>query len=144
MFKRLTLAVLMFAFATSLIADDRKHIVDESLKEYPFSNGVLVGNTLYIGGHLGLDANNKVPADPEQEAKVVMDGIKKTVEQAGLTMDDVVSIQVHCSDLSLFNTFNKVYKTYFKNGYPARAFLGAKLLFDAHFEVLGIAVKHSK
>ena len=144
MLKRLTLVVLMFAFATTVTADDRKHIVDESLKSYPFSNGVLVGDTLYIGGHIGLDANNKVPSDPEQEAKLVMDGIKKTVEQAGLTMDDIVSIQVHCSDLSLFNTFNKVYKTYFKNGYPARAFVGAKLLFDAHFEVLGIAVKRSK
>ena len=71
-----------------------------------------------------------------------MDSVKKTVESAGLTMDDVVSIQVHCSDLSLYDSFNKIYKTYFKSGDPARAFLGSgKLLRDAHFEVLGIAVK---
>lgn len=144
MIKHLTLVAVLFAFTTSVTAADRKHIVDESLKSYPFSNGVLVGDTLYIGGHIGLDSTNKVPSDAEQEAKLVMEGIKKTVEQAGMTMDDIVSIQVHCSDLSLFNTFNKVYKTYFKNGYPARAFLGGKLLFDAHFEVLGIAVKSSK
>jgi 2-iminobutanoate/2-iminopropanoate deaminase len=80
--------------------------------------------------------------DPEAETKLVMDAIKKTVESAGMTMDDVVSIQVHCTNLALYDTFNKVYKTYFKNGYPARAFLGASsLLRNAHFEVLGIAVK---
>ncbi len=146
MMKHLILVALLFVFATTAIAADRKHIVDDSLSGYPFSNGVLVGDTLYIGGHIGLDAkSNKVPADAEQEAKLVMDAIKKTVESADMTMDDIVSIQVHCSDLSLYNTFNKVYKTYFKDGYPARAFLGTnKLLFDAHFEVLGIAVKHSK
>lgn len=144
MLKHLSLFLLL-AFATSVSAADRKHIVDKSLSSYPFSNGVLVGDTLYIGGHIGLDPKtNKVPGDAEQEAKLVMDAVKKTVESAGMTMDDVVSIQVHCSNLNLYNAFNNIYKTYFKNGYPARAFLGAKLLFDAHFEVLGIAVKHPK
>ena len=84
----------------------------------------------------------KVPASAEVEAKLVMDAFKKTVETTGMTMDDVVSIQVHCSDLSLFDTFNKVYRTYFHGAFPARAFLGSnKLLLDGHFEVLGIAVK---
>ncbi len=146
MINRIAIAVLLLAFTATAPADDRKHIVDESLTRYPFSNGVLVGDTLYIGGHIGSDPKtNKVPSDAEQETKLVMDAIRKTVESAGMTMDDVVSIQVHCSDLSLYDVFNKVYKTYFKNGYPARAFVGSgKLLFDAHFEVLGVAVKRTK
>jgi enamine deaminase RidA (YjgF/YER057c/UK114 family) len=57
-------------------------------------------------------------------------------------MDDLVSVQVFCSDVSHYAAFNSVYRTYFKGDFPARAFLGSgKLLFDARFEVMGIAVK---
>ncbi len=66
------------------------------------------------------------------------------MEAAGLTMDDLVSVQIFCSDVSFFESFNSVYRTYFHGEYPARAFLGSgKLLFDARFEVQGIAVRHS-
>ena len=143
---RLAVLALLLSLLTSVSADDRKHIVTDPKNELPFSNGVLVGNTLYIAGHIGVDPQTgKVPAAVEEEAKLVMDAIKKTVESAGMTMDDIVSIEVHCPDLSLYDTFNKVYRTYFKNGFPARAFLGSgKLLRDGHFEVLGIAVKRKK
>ena len=74
-----------------------------------------------------------------------MEGIKQTVELAGLTMDDVVSIQVFCPDLKFYDTFNGVYKTYFHGDYPARAFVGASnLLRGGRFEVVGIAVKKTQ
>jgi enamine deaminase RidA (YjgF/YER057c/UK114 family) len=51
-------------------------------------------------------------------------------------------VQIFCSDVTLFETFNVVYRTYFKGEFPARAFLGSgKLLFDARFEVQGIAAR---
>jgi 2-iminobutanoate/2-iminopropanoate deaminase len=44
--------------------------------------------------------------------------------------------------VSLFELFNAVYRTYFKDEFPARAFLGSgRLLFDARFEVQGIAAR---
>lgn len=108
----------------------------------PYSGAVLVGDTLYIAGALGTDENLEVPEDPADEARNAMDAIKRTVEAAGLTMDDIVSVQVYCTDLSLYQTFNDVYRTYFSQEYPARAFIGvATLLFDARFEIQGIAVK---
>jgi 2-iminobutanoate/2-iminopropanoate deaminase len=68
--------------------------------------------------------------------------MRQTIESAGLKMNDLVSVQVFCTDLSLFDTFNEIYRTYFNGNFPARAFLGAdKLLRGAHFEVMGIAVK---
>jgi hypothetical protein len=67
--------------------------------------------------------------------------IKGTVQKAGMSMDDIVSMQVFCTDLALYDAFNSVYRTYFK-AFPARAFTGgSKLLFGARFEVLGLAVK---
>jgi len=57
-------------------------------------------------------------------------------------MDDVVSVQVYCTDLKFYDTFNGVYKTYFHGDFPARAFIGvAKLLRSARFEVMVTAVK---
>jgi 2-iminobutanoate/2-iminopropanoate deaminase len=51
-------------------------------------------------------------------------------------------VQVFCSDVSLFDTWNKVYPTYFGKDLPARAFLGSgPLLFGARFEMQGIAVR---
>jgi 2-iminobutanoate/2-iminopropanoate deaminase len=146
---RVVVGVLFLMSCITASAADRKFIVNSraaDIRALPFSDGVLVGNTLYIAGHIGLDAKSGLPpASPEDEARMVMDGIKKTVESAGLSMDDVVSIQVFCSDLKLFETFNGVYKTYFHGDYPARAFVGAaNLLRGGRFEVTGIAVKRAQ
>ena len=107
----------------------------------PFSMGVLVGGTFYLAGHLGLDlTTRKVPADVEQEARLMMDGFRATLEKADLTMQDLVYVQIFCSDVSLFDRFNAVYRTYFTEPLPARAFIGSgPLLFGAHFEIQGIA-----
>lgn len=108
----------------------------------PFSGAVKVGDTLYLSGQLGLGPDRKPPKEVSEEAKLVMDAVKKQLADAGMTMDDLVSVQIHCSDVSLYDAFNAVYRTYFTKEFPARAFLGSgPLLFGARFEVVGIAVK---
>jgi reactive intermediate/imine deaminase len=109
----------------------------------PFSDGVMVGNTLYLAGRLGTDPKSgQIPSDVEQEARFMLDGFKAVLAEAGMTMDDIVSAQIFCSDVALYDKFNGVYRTYFKKDFPARAFLGSgKLLRDAHFEMQAIAVK---
>ncbi|HET6935459.1 MAG TPA: Rid family hydrolase [Candidatus Angelobacter sp.] len=109
----------------------------------PFSDAVWAGDTLYVSGHIGLDSKTgRPPASATDEARLVMEAFKQTVEAAGLTMAELVSIQVFCSDVNLFQEFNAVYVTYFNGEFPARAFLGSgRLLFDARFEVQGIAVR---
>jgi 2-iminobutanoate/2-iminopropanoate deaminase len=142
--------VVLLLLAISAAADDsdRKHIVTKSTAQLklPFSDAVLVGDTLYIAGHLGLDPKTgKPPASAEEEVKFALDGIKEVVDEAGMSMDDLVSVQVFCSDLNLYGTFNTVYRTYFHEPYPARAFLGiGSLLRGARFEIMGIAVRKSK
>jgi 2-iminobutanoate/2-iminopropanoate deaminase len=144
----LSLTVLLFLSMTA-VSSDRKYIVLKRPAQnstLPFSEAVLVNDTLYIAGHLGLDPKTGKPgASAEEEAKLVMDAVKQTVEAAGMTMDDVVSVQVFCSDVSLYDGFNAVYRTYFHNDFPARAFIGSgPLLRGARFEVLGTAVKRAK
>ena len=112
----------------------------------PFSNGVMQGDTLYVAGHIGLDAaTGQAAADVEKEARLVMDAVKQTLDRAGLAMDDLVSVTVYCTDLALYDKFNGVYRTYFHGQYPARAFIGIdKLVLGARFEVAGIAVKAAR
>ena len=121
----------------------RKYIKPEGTTPRPFNEAVIVGDTMYVAGHIGIDPKTgKPPADVDEEIKLLLDSFKATVEQGGMTMDDLVMVQVHCSDLSLYSKFNAAYVKYFKGDLPARAFLGSgPLLFGAHFEMLGTAVK---
>ena len=109
----------------------------------PYSAAVMAGDTLYVAGTTDGDAaTGKPAADAKAGAKVVLDRIKATVEKAGLSMNDLVWVQVFASDVKNFGAFNDVYRGYFTGPMPARAFIGAgSLLGGAHFEVMGIAVK---
>ena len=109
----------------------------------PYSNAVLVGDTLYLAGAIGIDpATGAPPPKIEDEVKIVMDSMKSRLEMAGMSMSDLVMVNIHCPDLSLYGAFNDVYRTYFDDHFPARAFLGSgPLLANGHFELTGIAVK---
>jgi 2-iminobutanoate/2-iminopropanoate deaminase len=121
----------------------RRYVKPEGPTPRPFSEAVLAGNTLYVAGHIGIDPKTgKPPADVDQEIKLLLDGFKADVEKGGMTMDDLVMVTVHCPDVSLYDKFNQAYVKYFHGEFPARAFLGSgPLLFGAHFEMLGTAVK---
>jgi 2-iminobutanoate/2-iminopropanoate deaminase len=110
----------------------------------PFSDAILSGNTLYLAGRIGIDPKTGRPPEKiEDEVKLLLDGEKEVLAQAGMTMDDLVYVQVACTDLSLFDKFNGIYRTYFTTkDYPAREFIGAgSLLLGGHFELQAIAVK---
>jgi 2-iminobutanoate/2-iminopropanoate deaminase len=110
----------------------------------PFADAVLVdGRTLYLSGRMGLiPGTNKVPESVEEEAHLVLQEVQRILAMAGMRMDDLVYLQVFCSDVSLWERFNLVYRGYFEEQLPARAFLGSgTLLFGARFELQGIAVR---
>ena len=126
------------------IQPTRKVIKLPSPIQAPFSDAILSGNTLYLAGRIGIDPKTgKVPEKIEDEIKLLLDGEKDVLAQAGMTMDDLVYVQVSCTDLALFETFNPIYKSYFTTkDYPAREFVGAgSLLRGGHFELQAIAVK---
>lgn len=107
----------------------------------PYSHVVEAGDTVYLSGGIGFDPETgEVPDDVNREIAIMLDGMKAKLELAGLTMDDLVSVQVFCSDLSLYGKFNDAYRGYFKEKFPARAFIGTgPLLRGGHFEIQGVA-----
>ena len=111
--------------------------------DLPFSDAVLVGDTLYLSGRIGVDpVTLKAPDDVDEEITLLLDGVRDVLAEAGMSMDDLVYVQIYCPDLSLFSRFNERYRAYFTKELPARAFLGSgKLLLNGRFEVQGIAVR---
>jgi enamine deaminase RidA (YjgF/YER057c/UK114 family) len=111
--------------------------------QLPFSDGVIVGNTLYLAGRLGTDPKtSQIPSDLDQEIHLLLDGFKDVLAAGGMTMDDLVTVTIYCPDLTLYDKFNAVYRSYYKKDFPARAFIGSgPLLRGAHFEMQGIASK---
>jgi len=104
----------------------------------PYSRAVWVGDTLYLAGD-GAPHDN-----PVEEAHQLMRSVQATHRSERLSLDDLVQVTVFCSDLSLYDSFNEVYRSYFseKRRLPARAFVGSgDLLWGMRFELQGITVK---
>ncbi len=145
----LVAVTLLMVLVSLTVAQDSRterqtfQLPEISAMNLPFSDAVLVGNTLYLSGNGGLDFSTMtVPEDPKEEAKLLMENFRKTLEMADMTLDDLVSVTVYCPDLSLYSDFNEVYRSYFTDEFPARAFIGSgPLLFGMHFEMQAIAVK---
>jgi 2-iminobutanoate/2-iminopropanoate deaminase len=140
------LTCLLFALTAtaSLHLRAQQAAVPPPIGSLPFSPGLQLGDTLYVSGHLGITTALKTPIDAEQEATLVLASVANTLKEAGMTMDDLVYVEIYCTDLSLYSTFNKVYAASFHAPYPARDFIGVKdLLFGNHFEVMGIAARHA-
>lgn len=107
----------------------------------PFNEIVQAGNTYYIAGRIGLDPQtNLPPADAREEIRLLLDGLRNLLRARNLSMNDLVQVNIYTPDLSLYQTFNEIYVTYFDSRLPARAFLGSgPLLFGARFELTAIA-----
>ena len=147
---------LLAAAALLLITTARAGAADPGRQYYgdaagnpaapPFSQAVMAGDTLYIAGHIGLDPKTQqAVATIDGEARAVMDATRQALETAGLSMDDLVSVTIYCTDLELYDGFNAIYRSYFHGHFPARAFIGVKsLVRGAHFEIQAVATRSAK
>jgi 2-iminobutanoate/2-iminopropanoate deaminase len=128
------------------MSSDRRYINLPGRKApLPFSDAVMVGDTLYLSGRIGIDpATGLAPHDVDHEMRLLFDGFEAVLVQAQMTMDDLVWVQIYSPDISLWERFNASYVRRFSKGLPARAFLGSgPLLKNGRFEMLGVAVKRS-
>jgi reactive intermediate/imine deaminase len=110
----------------------------------PFSEGMAVGDLVFLSGQLGtfpgrLELNN---ATREAEFRQIMDNIVATLKANGMTTRNVVKCLVMLADMKDWADFNKVYLGYFEPPYPARSAFGTSgLAFGARAEVECIAVR---
>ena len=113
--------------------------------DLPFSEAVLVDDTLYLSGQIGVVPGTLelVPGGIEAESRQTLENIRTVLETHGFTLADVVKCTVMLADIGEWGTFNQVYAGFFEAGrYPARSALGANgLALGARVEVECIAVR---
>lgn len=109
----------------------------------PYSQAIEVNGMLFLSGQLPIDAATGLMAEGiEEQAKQSLSNIKHILEEAGLTMANVVKTTVFLADMSLFADMNKVYSTFFEGEYPARSAVAVKALpKDALVEIECIAIR---
>lgn len=147
LFSLATFAVFAVVAATVMAlpatAQEHKSVNLSSERGLPFSDGIVVGNTLYIAGQQGSDASGKLVAGgigPETGA--TLENIQKVLKAAGFELKDVVNVTVYLADIHDFPAMNKVYKTVLPDPKPARATVQVGgLVNDARIEISAIAVK---
>ncbi len=143
-FSIFALAIGLTIFCGQLGHAQEHHAINLSTaRGLPFSDGIVVGNTLYIAGQEGTDDSGKLVAGGiAAESKTALENIQKVVKAAGFDLKDIVSVTVYLADIHEFGDMNQVYKSFLPDPKPARATIqAAALVNNARIEISAIAVK---
>ena len=110
-----------------------------------YSQAILVGNTLYLSGQIGLDPYSMELVEGfEAQVRRVFDNLKAVCEAAGGSLADIAKLNIFLIDLSHFQLVNQIMGEYFAQPYPARAALGvASLPKGALVEMDGVVIINS-
>ena len=89
----------------------------------PYSQGIKVGNTVWISGQIPLDpaSMEMVTGDISAEADQVFRNLTAVAAAAGGSLDDAVKINISLTDLGDFEAVNTIMASHFNAPYPARA-----------------------
>lgn len=110
----------------------------------PYSQALMVGNTLYISGQLGVDpATGKlVPGGTAKQTKQALNNVMAILMESNMSMHNVAQVQVFLANIADFAAVNEIYKTFFSEPYPARAAIQAAALpAGASVEILVTAAQ---
>jgi enamine deaminase RidA (YjgF/YER057c/UK114 family) len=111
----------------------------------PFvSPAVDTGDYVYVSGQGPRAADGTTPAGFTAQVQQTLDKIKKIVEAAGLTLDNVVYVQVYLTDITKYDELNKVFAANFPKNPPARAVLGVANVPEAPIQINAVAVRDLK
>lgn len=106
----------------------------------PYSQAVLVDNTLYVSGQIALELAGS--GDVVAETHKVLENIGHILKAAGLDYSDIVKSSIFLRDMNDFAKVNGAYGTYFSENPPARETVQvARLPKDVNVEISVIAVK---
>ncbi|MCU7942779.1 MAG: RidA family protein [Candidatus Thiodiazotropha sp. (ex Cardiolucina cf. quadrata)] len=91
-----------------------------------YSQGVKVGDTVYLSGQIPLvpETMELVDGDIEQQIRRVFENLQAVARAAGGSFADIVKLNVFLTDLEHFPVVNQVMADYFSEPYPARAAIG--------------------
>ena len=96
----------------------------------PYSQAIKVGNLVYTSGQIPIDpaTGNFVEGGIKEQTRQSLTNVKAILEEAGLTMANVVKTAVFMADMNDFSDMNAVYAEFFAEPYPARSAVAVKTL----------------
>ena len=110
----------------------------------PYSQAVLVKDTLYVSGQIPLNPMTGELNDStiENATRQVMENIKALLSEADMTMENIVKCSIFLKSLDNFEKVNEIYATYFRSNPPARETVEvSKLPKNVDVEISCIAIK---
>ena len=96
----------------------------------PYSQAIQVGNLVYTSGQIPIDPATGAFADGgiKEQTRQSLTNVKAILEEAGLSMSNVVKTTVFMADMGDFADMNAVYAEFFSEPYPARSAVAVKTL----------------
>ena len=96
----------------------------------PYSQAIQVGNLVFASGQIPIDpaTGSFVAGGVKEQARQSLTNVKAILEEAGLTLDNVVKTTVFLADMNDFADVNAVYAEFFAEPYPARSAVAVKTL----------------
>ena len=109
----------------------------------PYSQAIEANGMIFVSGQLPVNPETgTMPESIEEQARQSLENLKNILQEAGLSMDNVVKTTVFLADINDFAAMNEVYAKYFTANPPARAaFAVQKLPMGVLVEIEAIAVK---
>lgn len=108
-----------------------------------FTNGIQVGDTLYLAGQQGTDSSGHLLNGTGPQTEAALQSIQSILQADGYSLRDVVAVTVYLADMHDFPDMNKAYVNIMPSPKPARTTIqAAALVNDARVEISAIAVLH--
>lgn len=88
----------------------------------PYSHVVEANGFLFISGAIPFDNKNNIIIKDDfiRATEITLGNIKIAVENAGISIENIIKITVYLKDMNHFSEMNEVYKKYFPQNPPAR------------------------
>ena len=96
----------------------------------PYSQAIRVGNLIYTSGQIPIDpaTGSFVEGGIKEQTRQSLSNVKAILEEAGISMSNVVKTTVFLADMNDFADMNAVYAEFFEEPYPARSAVAVKTL----------------
>lgn len=96
----------------------------------PYSQAIQVGNLIYTSGQIPIDPATGAFAEGgiKEQTRQSLTNVRAILEEAGLSMSNVVKTTVFLADMNDFADMNSVYAEFFTEPYPARSAVAVKTL----------------
>jgi len=109
----------------------------------PYSQAIEINKMVYTSGAIPVNpSTGDIPEGVEAQANQAFSNLCALVEEAGSKVENIVKTTVFIKDMNDFGKINEIYKTYFKEPFPARSCVEvARLPKDVLLEVEAIAWK---